>query len=115
VVLDDVVPGWALVAHICNPSYSGGRDQEDGGSKPAQATSSQDPISKKASTKKGWWSGLRCRTCIQHSNPSTMNQKKEKKDSVRAGWKKELTLIFPHCHSQPDPFVNSKPEICVSF
>jgi hypothetical protein len=25
----------ALVAHACNPSYSGGRDQEDYGSKPA--------------------------------------------------------------------------------
>jgi hypothetical protein len=30
----------ALVAHACNPSYSGGRDQEDLGSKPAQANSS---------------------------------------------------------------------------
>jgi hypothetical protein len=26
----------ALVDHPCNPSYSGGRDQEDRGSKPAQ-------------------------------------------------------------------------------
>jgi hypothetical protein len=26
-----------LVAHACNPSYSGGTDQEDHGSKPAQA------------------------------------------------------------------------------
>jgi hypothetical protein len=26
----------ALVVHTCNPSYSGGRDQEDHGSKPAQ-------------------------------------------------------------------------------
>jgi hypothetical protein len=26
---------WALVAHICNPSYSGGRDQEDYGLKKA--------------------------------------------------------------------------------
>jgi hypothetical protein len=26
----------ALVAHICNPSYSGGRAQEDQGSKPAR-------------------------------------------------------------------------------
>jgi hypothetical protein len=26
-----------LVAHACNPSYSGGRDQEDPGSKPAWA------------------------------------------------------------------------------
>jgi hypothetical protein len=30
----------ALVAHAHNPSYSGGRDQEDHGSKPAQANSS---------------------------------------------------------------------------
>jgi hypothetical protein len=32
--------GWALVAHTGNPSYSGGRDQEDHGLKPAQANSS---------------------------------------------------------------------------
>jgi hypothetical protein len=50
-----------LVAHAGNPSYLGGRDQEDRGSKPAQANSSQDPISKKPITKKGWWSGSRCR------------------------------------------------------
>jgi hypothetical protein len=31
---------WVLVAHTCNPSYSGGRDQEDDDSKPAQANSS---------------------------------------------------------------------------
>jgi hypothetical protein len=31
---------WALVAHAYNPSYSGGRDQEDHGSKPAWANSS---------------------------------------------------------------------------
>jgi hypothetical protein len=35
------------VAHSCNPSYSGGRDQEDGSSKPAQTNSLQDPILKK--------------------------------------------------------------------
>jgi hypothetical protein len=29
-----------LVAHVCNPNYSGGRDQEDHGSKPDQANSS---------------------------------------------------------------------------
>jgi hypothetical protein len=27
-----------LSAHTCNPSYSGGRDQEDRGSKPALGT-----------------------------------------------------------------------------
>jgi hypothetical protein len=41
-----------LVAHACNPSYSGGRDQEDGGLKPAQANSLQDPISKIPITKR---------------------------------------------------------------
>jgi hypothetical protein len=34
------------VAHAYNPSYSGSREQEDLGSKPARANSSQDPISK---------------------------------------------------------------------
>jgi hypothetical protein len=42
-----------LVAHTYNSSYSGGRDQEDHGSKPAQANSSQDPSSKKYPHKKG--------------------------------------------------------------
>jgi hypothetical protein len=38
------------VAHTCNPNYSGGRDEEDRGSKPAQTDSSQDlkkPITKR--------------------------------------------------------------------
>jgi hypothetical protein len=39
------------VAHAYNPSYSGGRDQEDHGSKPALAISMQDPILKKPFTK----------------------------------------------------------------
>jgi hypothetical protein len=37
----------APVAYTCNPSYSGGRDQEDCGSKPAWENSLQDPILKK--------------------------------------------------------------------
>jgi hypothetical protein len=36
---------WAPVAHACNLSYSGGRDNEDCGSKSAQ---SQNPITKRA-------------------------------------------------------------------
>jgi hypothetical protein len=40
------------VAHTCKPSYSGGRDQKDLGSKPAWANSLQDPISKKHITKR---------------------------------------------------------------
>jgi hypothetical protein len=35
-----------LVAHACNPSYSGGRNQEDCSSKPAWENSLWDPISK---------------------------------------------------------------------
>jgi hypothetical protein len=35
-----------------NPSYSGGRDQEDQGSKPAQANSLWDPILKIPNTKR---------------------------------------------------------------
>jgi hypothetical protein len=36
------------VAHAYNPSYSGSSDQKDQVSKPAQANSSPDPISKKS-------------------------------------------------------------------
>jgi hypothetical protein len=45
------IESWALVAHACNPSYSGGKDQEDQGSKPTQANSSQDHNSKNPITK----------------------------------------------------------------
>jgi hypothetical protein len=48
-----VSPSQVLVAHAYNPSYSGGRDQKDLGSKPAQANSLRDPILKKPLTKKG--------------------------------------------------------------
>jgi hypothetical protein len=44
--------GQAPVAHTCNPSYSGGRDQEDWSSKPAQANSFRDLILKKPFTKR---------------------------------------------------------------
>jgi hypothetical protein len=40
------VTSQALVAHACNPSYPGGRDQKDHGSKPAWGNSLRDLISK---------------------------------------------------------------------
>jgi hypothetical protein len=40
-------------SHTCNPSYSGGRNQEDHGLKPDWANSSQDPSQKNLSPKKG--------------------------------------------------------------
>jgi hypothetical protein len=52
-----------------------GRDQEDHGSKPAPANSSRDPISKKPITKKGWWSGSRCRSWVQTPVPQNNNKK----------------------------------------
>jgi hypothetical protein len=56
VVFIEITQDQALVAHACNPSYSGGRDEEDHGLRPARANSLQDPIQKqnKTHTKRGW-------------------------------------------------------------
>jgi hypothetical protein len=48
--------GQVPVAHSCNPSYSGGRDQEDQedwGSKPTPAKNSHKTLSWKNPTEKG--------------------------------------------------------------
>jgi hypothetical protein len=45
-------PSQVLVAHACNPSFSGDRDQETLGAKPVQANSLQDPILKNPSQKR---------------------------------------------------------------
>jgi hypothetical protein len=42
----------ALVTHVCNPSYTGDRDQDNQGSKPVLANSFRDPILKKPSQKR---------------------------------------------------------------
>jgi hypothetical protein len=60
-----------LVAHACNPSYSRGRDQEDGGSKPTWANSLRDPILKIYFTKKG---------CGVAQGAGPVLQKKKKKE-----------------------------------
>jgi hypothetical protein len=41
-----VVSGRGLLAHACNPRYSGGRDQEDCGLNPAGTNSLRDPLEK---------------------------------------------------------------------
>jgi hypothetical protein len=51
---EEDIDGWVPVADACNSSYSGGRKQEDRGSKPVRANSSQEPISKTPSQKKQW-------------------------------------------------------------
>jgi hypothetical protein len=53
------------VAHAYNPSYSGSRDQEDHGSKPAWENNLWDTTSEKTFIKNGWWSGSRCRLWVQ--------------------------------------------------
>jgi hypothetical protein len=49
---------WVPVAHTCNPSYSGGRDLEDCGSKPARkivckTLSQKNPTQKRAGVAQG--------------------------------------------------------------
>jgi hypothetical protein len=46
----NIFKSQVLVAHSCNPSYSGGSDQGDLSLKPAQPNSSRDPILKKKKT-----------------------------------------------------------------
>jgi hypothetical protein len=43
----------APVAHACNPSYSGGRNQEDCSLKPAQQSSASKTLSRKNPSRKG--------------------------------------------------------------
>jgi hypothetical protein len=64
----------STMAHAYNPRYSGGRDKEGLCLKSARAHSSQDPILKIPITKKGWWSGSRCRPT---SNPVPQKVKNE--------------------------------------
>jgi hypothetical protein len=63
----------ALVICTFNPSYSGGKDQEDRGL-PAQGKSFSRPYLKKTLHKIGWLSGLRYRPLS--SSSSTRKKKK---------------------------------------
>jgi hypothetical protein len=68
------------VVHACNPSYSEGRDQKDCGSKPAQANSSRDPISKKPFTKIELVEWLKVKALS--SSPSTTKKKRKKEKKI---------------------------------
>jgi hypothetical protein len=63
-----IKPKPGPVAHACNPSYSGGRDQEDLGFKPAWANSSRKYL-----TQKGLVEWLKVSTLT--SNTSTIKKK----------------------------------------
>jgi hypothetical protein len=68
------------VAQACNPSFSGGRDQEGLGSKPAWTNSSRDSISKKTLHKKGLVEWLK--VYALSSNPITSKKKKKKPNEI---------------------------------
>jgi hypothetical protein len=61
--------GRVSEVHACNPSYPGGRDQEDRSLKPAQANSLWNPISKNPSQKLGLVEWLKVKALS--SSPST--------------------------------------------
>jgi hypothetical protein len=75
------------VAHVCNPSYSGGREQKDGGWKPAQANSSQDPILKKNHHKNRLVEWLKVKALVQ---APAQQQQQQKKGAERESKRKEL-------------------------
>jgi hypothetical protein len=52
VLLKYYIMSWTPVAHTCNPSYSGGRDQEDCGLKSAPANSSRPHLETHPSQKR---------------------------------------------------------------
>jgi hypothetical protein len=74
---------WTLVAHTCNPSHSGGRDQEDCSSKSALSNSSTRPYLEKpfTLTKKirlvEWF-----KVKAMSSSPSTVKKKKRSQDQA---------------------------------
>jgi hypothetical protein len=81
------------VAHACNSSYSGGRDQEDHGLKLAWASSSARPCLEKSFTKIELVEWLKAKALS--TSPSTA--KKKKKDPTLA-----RQALYHLCHS-PDP------------
>jgi hypothetical protein len=63
------------VAHVYNPSYSGGQDQEDRDLKPALANSSHDLISKKTiAKKKGLVEWLNLKALSSSPNTTKVNK-----------------------------------------
>jgi hypothetical protein len=74
------------VAHAYNPSYSGGRDQEDCSSKPARADSSARPYLEKPFTKIGLVEWLKVK--VLSSSPSTVKKKKKKIQVRLEAWLK---------------------------
>jgi hypothetical protein len=89
------------VAHICNPSYSGGSNQEDRGSKPAPAKSSQDPISKKLITEIGLVEWLKVRALS--SSPSTKKGREGENEREKEKGREEREKRRKKSEGKPGP------------
>jgi hypothetical protein len=79
--IKNILRSQVPVVHTCNPSYSGGRDQEDGSSKPAQANSSGNPISKNPITKIGLVEWLKLKTLNSNLSTAKTNKQQQKNSS----------------------------------
>jgi hypothetical protein len=82
-----------LMAHTCNPRYSGSRDQEDHGSKPAWAKSLRDPNLKKPITEKnragGWDQGVSREFKSQYQKNKAFEQHEEKWPMIMVNFYRE--------------------------
>jgi hypothetical protein len=80
-ILKVIKASQALVAHTCDPSYLGGRDQEDQDSKPARANSLGEYL-EKSQHKTGLLEWLKWYLPSTYealsSNPGTVTKRKKK-------------------------------------
>jgi hypothetical protein len=86
------------VTHTCNPGYSGGREQEDRGSKPAPENSSTIPYLKNPFTKIGLVEWLKVKalssspSTAKKTNPQYCKKNKKRQFYSQAWW--HLTRIL---------------------
>jgi hypothetical protein len=89
------------VTHTYNPSYSGGRDQENCTLKPAQVNISQDPVSKNRITK-NWAGGV-----AQEEDPEFNPQYGKKTKQKNRIMYKRVGMWFKHFLVHRRPWVQS--------
>jgi hypothetical protein len=90
------------VVHAYNPSYSGGKDQEDHSLKPALANSLWDPVSKKPWVAQGEGPEF---------NPQYCKKKKKKKKKKSHKWKEYLRVgLYNLCKGRAIIVPNGKLE-----
>jgi hypothetical protein len=82
------------VAQVCNPSYSGGRDQEDWGLKPAWANSHETLSLKNPSQEKELVEWLRRRPGVQ----TPVQQQKNPREATKRRTVKERICLAIQCN-----------------